>query len=402
MSVSGSCACGGVSLPPACDWSRAAFRSSFQSFPDGFRRSNLWRRSLCAASSPALSLSKAQTRRAVSASLANHVRGSGVVPAVETTAWPRSPASCRSLKKADGVDGGFDQVDRCRPGDVSDTEPAAVLPASRRHSREAAPVWTGQGAFDLGSGDPVCLRIAADENGVALRIGVEVAQLVQAVDIAAGQGAGLGQVFPDVLPVFWRGLWGREGLTFGNSRLHIGNGLCAQSGGQVRRSRTRPEAVGQPRQRPFEVRSGDMLHKVNAAASACACGVVEPLRRLRPLTNGDVEALGLPAALFAGSGANPRASSTSGRGRARRRAERAFCSSMAACRRSARPCAFAACASAALRAVLSLSAVRARAKVGPACLARLWRCSAAHPSGSIRTRGGQAIDSLAMGWAIWP
>ena len=73
--------CRGVSPPPACDWSRAVFRSSFQSLPAGFRRSNLWRRSLCAASSPALSLSKGNYMRKCASggqSLANAERGVGM------------------------------------------------------------------------------------------------------------------------------------------------------------------------------------------------------------------------------------------------------------------------------------------------------------------------------------
>ena len=75
----------------------AAFRSSFQSFPVGRRRSNRCRRSPSAALSPTLSLSKAQTRFTLSAMPASQARGLGVVPAVEMIAKLFSPAVARSF-----------------------------------------------------------------------------------------------------------------------------------------------------------------------------------------------------------------------------------------------------------------------------------------------------------------
>ena len=166
--------------------SAAARRSSFQSLPCGFSRFQPARRRPCAALSPASSLSKAQTRRTVAPSAVKgrnglagaRRRNDGVAPL---------PGVVPKPEQAEGVDRALDQVNRRRRGNLPDTEPAAVLPAPRRHAGEAGAVWALHGALQLGPGDVARLGVAAHEHGVAPGVRVEVALLVEAVDVGGGR-----------------------------------------------------------------------------------------------------------------------------------------------------------------------------------------------------------------------
>ena len=261
--------------------SAAARRSSFQSLPCGFSRFQPARRRPWAALSPAASLSKAQTRRTVAPSAARKAGTVLRVPAVEMTAWPRSPASCRSRNRL-MASIALDQVNRRRRGHVPDAEPAAVLPAPRRHAGEAGAVGALHGALQLGPGDVARLGIAAHEHGVAPGVRVEVALLVKAVDVGGRQGAGGGQVVSNARPMLGRGGGRRERLPLGHGLLHLGDGLRPKAGGQVGRGGSRPEAVGKPGQRALEVGAEDVGGEVDGPAAPGVCGVVEPLGRLGP------------------------------------------------------------------------------------------------------------------------
>ena len=103
--------------------------------------------------------------------------------------------------------------------------------------------------------------------------------------------------------------------------------------------------------------------------------VVEPFSGLRPVASVMLKPSAFQRSRSALSCWKPRASRTSGKGRTRMRSATPFCWTSAFSVRSRFRRSFSAVASAAFRAVRSLSAVRARAMVGAICFAMFSACS---------------------------
>ena len=135
------------------------------------------------------------------------------------------------------------------------------------------------------------------------------------------------------------------------------------------------EPIGQPGQSALKIGARDVLHEVDSSAAPMLGEVVEPFSGLRTRRERDVEALGLPAVALGLVLLEAEGVRTSGKGRTRMRSATPFCWTSAFSVRSRFRRSFSAVASAAFRAVRSLSAVRARAMVGAICFAMFSACS---------------------------
>ena len=77
------------------------------------------------------------------------------------------PGILPQLEKRNCIDGGFDQVDRRRPGDVSDPEPAAVFPAPGAMPVKRLP--SGRGRVPLISAPVIRFVSGSRQTKTALR-----------------------------------------------------------------------------------------------------------------------------------------------------------------------------------------------------------------------------------------
>ena len=143
-----------------------------------------------------------------------------------------------------------------------------------------------------------------------------------------------------------------------------------------------------------------MLHEVDSPAAPMLGEVVEPLSRLRPVASVMLKPSAFQRSRSALSCWKPRASSTSGKGKTRMRSAMPFCWTSAFSVRSRFRRSFSAVASAAFRAVRSLSAVRARAMVGAICSAMPGLLGPR--LGVHQDARGRSICNGATGAAIWP